>query len=311
MSDKIPGERFLRALLYVNQAIPNDEARARYQHMAIISNMLIGADGERWLCGILGEEGDIALPPLVVSRSSVVDLIDDLKYAKKKAKRNKKSFDVMVDDDAVYVAYGAEQPIIHRLAVMNLGELPMTWTPPVPADAPPLAQATTDFRRQHMSEAMGDGEFGSWRLKGHGGNAPMRVDVTEDGDLVHVAFLLPIGHPRAQLPIDGSLFEHGKEVTRSQSILDLEWSADGRPRAGAQMLQVGEHEVDATGLENIGELLVSGPCEHRAEGPCLLCTESKVAEARKKDLVEQANENDEGKPKRKPRKKKADPEAEA
>lgn len=298
---EIPALRFLRALHYASKAIPTDEASSRFQHLGIIDNKLIGADGERWFAGLLGEEGEVELPAMTIARSSVIEILEDLEYCRKKAKRGSKSFVVQFDADAeeVRILYGADTPIVHHLAVVNLGALPKQWREPVPKDAPLLPGGTADLRCGHMKEAMTwhrswEEDFGSWSLRGAGGNSPVRVDVTAGGELVATAFLLPIAHPKAQLPLDEPLLEHGQEEAekKSQSIFDLDWSGDGRPQRGAKTIKCGDVEIDATGLEDVDALLVEGPCKHRDEGPCPQCTEAAVEKARRNQRVEEAFEDE-------------------
>jgi hypothetical protein len=50
---------------------------------------------------------------------------------------------------------------------------------------------------------------------------------------------------------------------------------------GKQRLQIGDVEIDTSGLLDHGRLLVNGPCEHSQDvGPCVECTRAAVAAAR-------------------------------
>ena len=232
------GQHFYRALAYAFKACPSDEGSSRLQHVAFVGNKVIGADGERWHVGLLAE--DVDLPAMTVARGSISDLLMGLEYCRRMAKRTQGSFQVSINGEHLRIDYGAKQPLEHELAVLNLGKLPRQWQEPVAPDAPFLTLAASDIRCGHMQEAMKwhrswEEDYGTFKLRGAGGNEPVRLDVTASGELVAIAFLLPVNHPPAELPGEPDLFtgEAGKE--KSQSILDLDLSGDGRRDVGEDL----------------------------------------------------------------------------
>lgn len=251
MTTTVSGLNFYRALAYAFKACPKDETKARLQHIAFIGNQIIGADSERWHVGILHE--DVEIEPMTVARSSIANLLRGLDYCRHQSKANSGTFQVILDGNMVRIEYAARLPIEHEFAVLNLGKLPKQWVPPVPDDAPILSVASSDIRCGHMKEAMAwhrswEEDFGTFKQRGRGGNEPVRLEVTASGELVAVAFLLPVNHAPAELPGEPDLFTGGEQKERSQSILDLDLSGNGRPTVDADDdLDVDELDEDEQG----------------------------------------------------------------
>lgn len=304
---------FLRALTYANRAIPKDDAKSRMQHLVMIGNRLIGADGERWHVGILDEEIDI--PPMAIARQSVLDLKLDLEHARRRAKRYGGSFSVEleIEDEETArakIVYGAPTPLICKLAVLNLGKLPTKWKEPVEQDAP-SGPVTGELRTGHLQEAMKwhrswEKDHGTCHTRGRGGDEPLRIDIEAGGELVATAILLPIKHVPAQLPLDdnGQADLYRKPDGRSQSILDLDLTGDGQPDPQRKTILVNGVSIDATGIPVPEDMIVTigeegneeglpTSCAHRSvAGECVPCTEEKIASVRRAQRLAEEREED-------------------
>jgi len=270
----VNGRAFIRALSYAIKVCPSSESASRLAHVVFIDNRIVCSDGVRWHVGLLGVE---LASPIVVTKESCEELLLGANYADKIARRHGGSFVAKIKNLSVELHY-AERVIYHTLLTLPVGPVPTKWIEPVPNDAPPLT-ACPELHCQHLKDATAwwrswEHDKGQIKQSGAGGNSPVRLDISVDGEPVAIAFLLPTSHKAAQLPLDEPLFA-GKEAP-GQSILDLSFH-----EPMAQTIKIGETEINVTGLGNPGDIIKSGPCSHREDTEsCLTCTESHVSSLR-------------------------------
>lgn len=278
------GRSFLRALSYALRICPPAESASRLAHVVFVGNKIVCSDGQRWHAGIVDGEFDI---PRVIARESAAELVIRLAFAETISRRHSSSFFVHIDGNRVDIHFGEEKNAF-KLSDVNVGHVPTQWLEPVPVDAPLLAEIP-EVHCQHLKDSASwwmswQKDHGSVKMRGVGGNNPIRYDISCGDEAVAVAFLLPVQHRAAQLQPDEPLFAgaSGGKIY-GQSILDL--SFDGPPPPEPRSIKIGETELNVTGLGEPANLLKLGPCVHRSEPePCLPCTEDAIKAARK--LVE-------------------------
>lgn len=255
MSKSIGGIILFRAAQYAFGACPKDDRSARMQHLVFVGDRIVGSDGERWHVGRL-PPGCSVKKPMAVTRESVCELLLGLEYTRRMAKRSG-HFETKIAGDLVTIKYG-DKILEHRLDEIDVGDIPMLWTPPVSDDAPSLAGEQAEFRCGHVQDAMKwhkswERDYGTVKTFGLGGNNPVRYDIVSGGDLVVQAYLLPVAHTPAQLPDDAPLLEKGK---RRQSVLDLNLNPpppSDLPEGAAEALPDGDKRKKKAKKQRAGE----------------------------------------------------------
>ncbi len=283
-TDPMDGKQYLRALLYALSAVPTDDEHKALQHVTYYADRIVGSDGKRRHDGYLPAQFE---EPVSVARLSVQELVLALEYAHKVSKRKSVTFSVTHDGDEVRIDYGARQPLLHPLDVVDTEGHPKAITEWVPVGAPlnPAGlghlncddvNAATDWRKSW------DKHYGSLEIRGGVDGGPVRIDVTASGDRVATAFLLPMDHPPAELSAQRDLFNRQGRTYEGRSNMALDLTGDGAAPPERKVLKIGEVELDVTGLpEPHFDLLASGPCEHRDNtDACLPCTEAEIARCR-------------------------------
>lgn len=272
------GKQFSDALKYAFQACPAD---GELSHVVFVGTRVIAADGTWWAVGYLPEEAAFD-EPLVVTCQTVDDLLLALKYAGTMAKRHDADFVVKVDGSTVTLHYGNKKKdvIHHELERAKVGFVPDAFIEPVADGAPPRddvpVSALAGAHLALVPKWKGDVTI-TWR--GEGGREPVRYDLNTNDGRVASAFILPSGRAPAQLPPDEPLLARQDDKPSGRSILDLRLDLDTKQ---AKTFQIGDVEIDVTGIADPDRLVVIG-CEHR-EGaePCHICTQQAVAGERAK-----------------------------
>lgn len=296
MSDPMSGKNYLRALAYALKAVPADDEQAGLQHVTYHGGRVTGADRTRRHDGYLPAEVDT----VSVARGSAQELVMALEYALRVSKRRiNGTFSVQHHGDEVHVEYGARHPLIHKLAVVDVGGHPQGPNEWVPADAPLNPGGIGHVDCGSFKEAVSwwkswDKDFGTCEVRGGHDGGPIRVDVTSGGARVATSFILPMDHPEAEFSDTLPLFDGVAACGRSN--LDLDLSGDGVKDDGAQSIKVGDIEFNVSGLGDPSDLLMMGPCDHRDTATeCVQCTAEKIESAKRAKLLVEANEAPGGK----------------
>ncbi len=233
----VNGRAFWQALAYAFEICPSGDSSQRLAHVVIIDRRIICADGTRWHVGMLPE--DVAVErPMVIARESVRELLIRLEFADKIARIHGGGFFVHLSGYNVTLQYGSDEEESHqKLIDVNVGHIPESWTEPVSSSAPEIP--SSELHCGHVIDAAKwwqswEKDHGRITPRGQGPGKPVRFDITNKGNLVGVAFILPPTATAAQLPPDEPLFVGTTEELRGQSILDLSLELPPLPASPAR-----------------------------------------------------------------------------
>lgn len=296
-TEPMSGKSFLRALAYALKAVPSGDDHPALQHVTFHGDRVIGAGQTRRHDGYLPSP---VQEPLSCTRESARLLLMALEYTHRASKERSGTFSVTMDGHLVSIHYGARSPIEHELQGADVGSHPRDLREWVPGDAPLNPDGLGHISCGDLREASSwwrswEKDHGTCEVRGGQEGGPVRIDVTCGGERVATAFVLPQDHPPAELRDSLPLFDGVEACGRSN--LDLDLSGDGSADAGAQIVKVGDVELNVTGLRvPLESLLCTGPCEHRdTHDACLPCTEDRIASVKRAQQLEDANESPGGK----------------
>lgn len=285
------GKAVHRAVAYALKATPKDEKKAALQHVTFFGNRVVGADGERWHIGYLPGSMD---RPMAVARVSAENLVRLLTFAGQWANRRQGTFSVSFDRADVTVECGLATPIRYNMTEIDVGKFPPAFIEPVAVDAPLNPDGLRHVGCGHLNAATQwwrswDKDYGTSEIRGGQNQTPIRLDVISGGDIVATAFVLGADRPKAEFrePGQTSLLDK-RAPTYGRSNLELDLSGDGKPDPQKQTIDLNGVKLDATGILDVElkDLIVDGPCAHReVDGPCVPCTEAKIAMVKKAQIT--------------------------
>ncbi len=307
MPETMNGRSYLRALSYAVKATPKEEERSRLQHVTFVGNRVVGADGTRWHVGYLPTPVEATAS---YTRVSALNALNVLAFAERYSKRLGAAFSVTHHPDGMLVIEcGLDGTVVTHLGICDVGKHPPEFVEPVAPNAAPNPDGHISC--DHDAEAKRwwrswEKDKGTFQVRGGQDGGPFRIDITNGGERVATAFLLPEDHVRAEIR-EPNLFDK-RPAPYGKSNLELDLSGDGAP-TDPDVIKIGERTFNVRGLPDRANLLKTGPCDHRdTHDACAPCTEVAVSEAEVIAAQEKADEA-EGKPKKRRRKASAAPDA--
>lgn len=181
--------RALHALRWVLRAVPKDSADADNARVTFLDDCVWGGDSFRTHYARVGLDDEfVPMRGVTASRDSVAALVVLLDAI---AKIDERAL-VKLDGLIVEIAY-TNEPVTFELDRHHFGAPETVPEMPV-ADHAPQLDAKVPVAGDHLADALA-WKAGSWNasLRGHGADAPVRVDIFEGEALVATAILLPEG----------------------------------------------------------------------------------------------------------------------